>query len=246
MHSPFLPLVHRLLDSLFPQDCLLCQLPSERPVALCRDCESSLIANTHHCRQCALPLTPTAEAGSIRVCADCLASAPGFARVVAPLVYDDNLAFLISRWKYHRQQALTPLLAYLWLHNTPALTPPDLLLAVPLHWRRLLLRGFNQTELLLRAIAGTHPALRGVGRDTRLLRRSRATLPQASRGAGARATNLAGAFTVTRRCDNLRVAVIDDVLTTGATARAIAAELHRAGAAEVEIWCLARTPAPSR
>ena len=238
--------VSRLLDRLLPHRCLLCQLPSERSIALCRYCESSLVANSCHCRQCALPLIPTAHIGADRFCADCLASPPAYTRVIAPLVYDANLAFLISLWKYHRQQDLTPLLAWLWLQNAPVVQPPDLLLAVPLHWRRLLRRGFNQAELLLRAITRACPALREAERDTQRLRRLRATPAQAARGAAARATNLAGAFTVTRRCDNLRVAVIDDVLTTGSTATAIAAELRRAGAADVEFWCLARTPAPSR
>ena len=63
--------------------------------------------------------------------------------------------------------------------------------------------------------------------------------------AAARRSNLGGAFTVRRRCDNLRVAVVDDVLTTGATATAVTRALYRAGAREVEIWCLARTPPPT-
>jgi predicted amidophosphoribosyltransferase len=80
--------------------------------------------------------------------------------------------------------------------------------------------------------------------DTALVRRNRATRPQSGMRAGERRVNLRGAFTVLRPCDNLRIAIVDDVLTTGATAATIATELAAAGAAHIELWCLARTSAP--
>jgi predicted amidophosphoribosyltransferase len=80
--------------------------------------------------------------------------------------------------------------------------------------------------------------------NRQLLRRRHATKAQAGMDAQQRSSNLSGAFTVSGGCDNLRVALIDDVLTTGATAGAAAGALKQAGAARVEIWCLARTPPP--
>ena len=79
----------------------------------------------------------------------------------------------------------------------------------------------------------------------RLLKRQRATAAQSGLDARERRRNLHNAFTVRARCDNLRVAVVDDVVTTGATANAVASALKKAGANYVEIWCLARTPQPT-
>jgi ComF family protein len=237
----------RLLDALFPQRCTLCQLPSRRSQALCRGCEGDLLTNDNCCQRCALPLAGSAKGQQARLCPRCLRAPPAFDRAIAPWLYDETFAWLIRRWKFQREQRLTPLLAHLWLAGQ-ANEPPqvDALVPVPLHWRRRWWRGFNQSELLCRELARRHPALATTGFDSRLLARDRATAPQSGMNARQRAVNLEGAFTVRRPCDNLRLAVVDDVLTTGATADAVAAALRAAGAARVEIWCLARTPSPGQ
>ena len=76
--------------------------------------------------------------------------------------------------------------------------------------------------------------------------RRRATAPQTGLGAAARATNLEGAFVVNRRLTGLRIAIVDDVVTTGATAAALAARLSAAGARSIEAWAVARTPPKTR
>jgi ComF family protein len=121
----------------------------------------------------------------------------------------------------------------------------DVVVPVPLHWTRLLQRGCNQSELLLREVRKMLPAALPMTIDSRLAQRRRRTAPQSSMHALQRAPNLRGAFTVQRPCDNLRIALVDDVLTTGATVASLAHALRAAGAAEVEVWCLARTPAPA-
>ena len=125
------------------------------------------------------------------------------------------------------------------------LEPPDLLIPTPLHWRRRWQRGFNQCELLCRALRRRSPALAGVPLEPGAVRRHRSTPAQSSMNARARRRNLHGAFTVRKPCAKLRAAVVDDVMTTGATAAAIARSLRDAGADRVDIWCLARTPAPT-
>jgi len=235
-------LASRLLDGLFPQDCALCGLRSERSLPLCGTCEAELPANPRGCARCALPLPP--GTGDGLQCGRCLARPPAFDRVVAPWLYDAHMAYLIRRWKYRRESWLTPLLADLWRQRATAPGAIDLVVPVPLHWRRRWWRGFNQAELLAAELCRTAPALRASRLDPRLVRRTRATAPQSGIGAAGRTGNLRDAFTVRGPCANLRVAVVDDVLTTGATAQAMARALARAGAGPIEVWCLARTPVP--
>ena len=238
-----------VLDGLFPNYCLLCGLRSYRDFALCDPCESGLAANDVSCAQCALPIPgPLQNPGGSRgaLCGQCLLSPPAFDRVVAPWLYDEQMAFLIHRWKFHGERQLTPLLAHLWLKQfSGKLQTIDIIVPVPLHWSKFWLRGFNQSEILAAALRGQCKALQAVRLSTHLVQRHQATLPQSSLPALARKSNLIAAFTARQRCDNLRIAIVDDVLTTGATATAMATTLRDAGAAHIEIWCLARTPAPN-
>lgn len=231
---------HSLLEAVFPQYCLLCQLRSHSPLPLCAECFTWLQGNDRACERCALPLSP----GAGEVCGQCLTQPPAFDSVIAPFVYEPHLALLISRWKFGRERRLTRLLAVLWQASVTPPTDRDLLLPVPLHWRRLLWRGFNQAALLGLAIRAQEPPLRLVPFATRILQRRRATPAQASLNGQQRSANLQAAFQIHGDVRGLRVAVIDDVMTTGATANAIAQALKAAGAADVQLWCLARTPAP--
>ena len=230
-----------LVDGLFPHHCALCDRLSHRPLALCDECEDSLTFNRTGCERCALPDTP---AGGM----PCPACRSGFAfdRVIAPLSYDATLAALVSRWKYRRELALTALFADLWRRHAPSPERPDRVLPVPLHWRRLCWRGFNQGERLATAIVRGHPPLDSVPVDRRLLRRHRPTGTQAALGQRQRRANVAGAFTTRGPCDNLHLAVVDDVCTTGATADAAARALKAAGARRVDLWCIARAPATTQ
>ncbi|WP_162846072.1 ComF family protein [Seongchinamella sediminis] len=230
-------LVQRLADALFPNSCCLCQWRCPGRLPLCAPCRAELAGNRCCCRRCALPLS-----GDGLLCGQCLQQPPAFDRVVAPWLYSEYLAFILRRWKFHHDLALTPLLADLWLDGASDVLPPDVLLPVPLHWYRQWRRGYNQAELLARELAQAMP---GLGVDTGLLQRSRATAAQSGMSARQRAHNLRGAFTVSGGCDSLHVALVDDVLTTGATAGEAASALRRAGAARVDIWCLARTPPPN-
>lgn len=253
----------RLLDALFPQHCALCGLRSHKPLPLCHACEQEMPINHSYCRRCAIPLpsgvatmsgapiTITSQTASqtsthttARVCGSCLQAPPVFDRVIAPWLYEEYFAHLIHRWKYQREQRLTPLLASLWQQHAQLNAPIDALVPVPLHWRRQWRRGFNQAELLCRELQVICPELSSCSLEHRLVRRKRATAAQSAMTARQRAGNLHNAFTVCKPCDNLRVAIVDDVLTTGATATAVASALAAAGAVYIEVWCLARTPAP--
>ncbi|MGB1141575.1 MAG: double zinc ribbon domain-containing protein [Halioglobus sp.] len=231
-----------VIKAIFPQYCILCSLPSHREVPLCRACEQDLPANDRACERCALPLSGTVQGSAPPaplVCGACQVSPPPFTHALAPWLYSDQLAYILQRWKYARDWRLTSLLAYLWQREATHYPVPDVLVPVPLHWRKRWRRGANQAELLCRQLQGagiTTPV------NSQLVRRNRPTTAQSQLDAGLRRTNLAGAFTVKGRCDNLTIAIVDDVLTTGATASALAEALLDAGASRVDVWCLARTP----
>jgi ComF family protein len=178
------------------------------------------------------------------LCPKCQQQPPPYDRVIAPWLYDEQMAALMHRWKFHGERYLTPLLAGLWLEQL--VEPPiiDVIVPVPLHWWRLCQRGFNQAELLSHEIRHSCPSLHCAEPGHNFVSRRRHTHSQSRLTARGRAQNLTGAFRVRRPCDGLRLAIVDDVMTTGSTAAALAVSLRDAGATSVEVWCIARTPAP--
>ncbi|MGE8304156.1 MAG: ComF family protein [Pseudomonas kermanshahensis] len=226
------------------QICLLCDTPAEQAYPLCVACEQELPWLADHCLRCALPL-PMANL----TCAQCCRRSPAFEHVVALWHYGFPVDTLISRFKHNRQWPMGRLMAELLGHDlqhryAEGLMQPDLLLPVPLAKRRLRERGFNQAGMLTRWLS----AQLGIGCDERLLLRTRETPAQQHLNAKARRRNLRQAFCVAGHTSlqGRHVAVIDDVLTTGATAQAIAEVLAKAGARRVDVYCLARTPKPGQ
>jgi len=238
--------LNRALDALAPCHCALCGLPSGRSLALCEPCEAELPRNSNCCQSCALPLPRSAVA-----CGVCLKRPPAFSAALAPCIYGGPVAALVRDFKYRGDLSRLDILAQLMVDTIAARleqeSGPDCLVPMPLHWWRRWRRGFNQAEMLATALSH-HPRLQHwplpVRRD--LCRRSRPTLPQAGLDARARRRNLRRAFHCRYRIDGQYVAIVDDVLTTGASAHALAVALRDAGAARVEVWCCARTPQPSR
>ncbi|MEE1891056.1 ComF family protein [Pseudomonas carassii] len=226
------------------QHCLLCDEPAEQPYPLCSACEQALPWLDEQCRRCALPLPIDGL-----LCGGCSRRPPAFSRVIAPWHYGFPIDTLVSRFKHNSQWPLGRLLAQLLSHSLmhhydEGLPPPDRLLPVPLARRRLRQRGFNQAAMLARWLARQ---LR-LPCDERLLQRVRDTPAQQALGARARQRNLRQAFALApgSELDGLHLALVDDVLTTGATAQAIARLLRQAGARRVDIYCLARTPRPGQ
>lgn len=224
--------------------CLLCGELAEQHYPLCAACEQELPWLDEYCLRCALPLP---MAGLI--CAQCSRRPPAFKQVIAPWHYGFPLDTLISRFKHNSQWPLGRLMAELLglhMHHRyqEGLPRPDLLLPVPLARRRLRERGFNQAGMLGRWLSG---AL-AIECDERLLLRTRETPAQQSLDARARRRNLRQAFALSSEAavEGRHVAVIDDVMTTGATAQAIARLLHLAGARRIDVYCLARTAKPGQ
>jgi ComF family protein len=232
----------RALDVIAPHHCHLCRLPSGAPLALCASCREALLRNRHGCARCALPLPPVRghAAPYPRLCPACLGTPPRLARVIAPFVYDEALSLLIGRWKYQRDASLVLTFARLWCDAVTSPPAVDAVLPIPLHWRRMLWRGFNQSADLVHYLRRQAPL--PAPRPAPRLARVRATATQAAAPRRERLANLEGAFRLRGDVRGLRIALVDDVCTTGATAEAAAAVLLDAGASAVELWCIARTP----
>ena len=233
---------------LFPRTCSLCGEVGT-PHDPCADCERSLEALVLRavCPRCAAPLpADPADAdapGDPVPCLVCLDRPPPFDRVVAPWRFAPPLSSLIHRMKYHRELAAAAALGRLLEREAasrPDFAMPEAVIGMPISRRRLLRRGFNHAEEVA-AIVRRALGLRR-RRGVRIDRRH--SPPQArARSAAERQENVAGAFRVRRWPADLReVAIVDDVLTTGATASALAEELRSRGVERIEVWCCARTP----
>ena len=224
---------------LFPGTCLLCQRRSKRKLDLCHACEAALPRLETGCLRCALPLLRTG------VCGYCQLQAPSFTSVFTPYLYQFPADRMIQAFKYGGKFKHGRVLASLLAKHiskscdpSPNFAAPDVLVPVPLHWRRQIKRGFNQAELIARALSRQLD----IPINTQLISRTRYTITQEGLSRQKRQSNLRQAFTAPSDVKGLSIAVIDDVVTTGSTAEAVARCLVQAGAQQVQIWALARTP----
>ncbi|VVQ10897.1 ComF family protein [Pseudomonas fluorescens] len=224
------------------QACLLCDEPAEAEMPICVACETDLPWLGDQCATCALPL---AAAGL--TCGECLLEPPAFEQVVAPWQYGFPVDSLITRFKHNAKWPFGHLLAdvlgqYLQHRFDEGLPRPDALLPVPLAGKRLRQRGFNQAAMLARWLSQSLD----LPCEEQVLRRVKETDAQQDLDAKARKRNLRNAFNLMpdTQIKDRHLALVDDVLTTGATAQALARLLINAGAARVDVYCLARTPKP--
>jgi len=207
---------------------------------LCNFCQADLPVNRWHCHCCALPL---AHSGDRHLCGDCLKSPPPFDRSLIPWRYQYPVDSMISRYKYNGQRKFArPLIAGFadYLESTfqdCSGSKPDTLIPSPMLPSRRRERGFNQARDIAESLG---QALNiPVGSD--IVRRVRKVQAQRGLGREARLTNMHGVFEVCKAVPE-RVAIVDDVVTTGATMRILASVLREAGAKEIHVWALARTP----
>ncbi|MBR9871596.1 MAG: ComF family protein [Gammaproteobacteria bacterium] len=205
---------------------------------LCSPCRADLPHNRLHCETCALPL---AFAGPVRLCGECLTQPPPFTRSRIPWRYQFPVDSMIGRYKYQGQRKFArPLLADFSDYLDRTLTDserPELLIPAPMHWQRRWQRGFNQSQDIAEYLGRRLKIPVG----SQAVRRKRKVRAQRGLSRDGRLRNLSSVFEVRRPIPE-RVAIVDDVVTTGATTRALAKELSEAGARDIQIWALARTP----
>jgi ComF family protein len=224
------------------QQCLLCNDPADTPQPICQPCETELPWLVEHCTVCALPLAVSGQ-----VCSQCLSTPPAFAQVIAPWSYSFPVDSLITRFKHSANwpygRLLGELLGQFVQHCfDEGLPRPAALVPVPLARQRLRARGFNQAAMLVNWLSASLQ----IPSEEHLLQRIHDTTAQQDLSARARQQNLRNAFALTPQAaiKGRHLALVDDVLTTGATAQSLARLLIDAGASRVDVYCLARTAKP--
>lgn len=216
---------------LFGQDCVLCGGRGDGSL-VCGPCDAGLPRLGPCCVRCAVPLS---QAGT---CGECLRSVPAFDEALAAFEYRFPIDRLIHRFKFGGDLAIGTWLGERLAERAQRVATPHVIVAPPLTRARLRERGFNQGVELAKVVARALDARVEVAALTKV----RETTPQRTLGRASRRANLRGAF----RCDldvrGAHVVIVDDVITTGATAGCVADAIRRAGAASVRAWAAARAP----
>jgi ComF family protein len=219
--------MRNLLARLFGGSCYLCR--GAAVSILCPECDADLPRlGAELCPRCALA-SPRGE-----LCGRCLAHPPHYDATVAALAYAFPADALVHALKFRGELALSSLLGKL-LADRIARAHVDRVIAVPLTPARLRERGYNQSVEIARHVMSAKL-------DLEACVRTRDTAPQMGLPFDERRRNVRGAFECTRQLLGERIAVVDDVMTTGATLDEIAGTLKRAGAASVVNWIVTRTP----
>ena len=221
----------KLLNTLLPVSCGLCNASTNSHLPLCQPCRDDLPAIGNACRYCALPMSTTGPCGS------CQCKRPSCDDVHALLLYQQPVNFLVQQFKFSRKLEYSRLFSEMMAEKLSALDyRPDVLIPVPLHSSRLRARGYNQAWELARHLS----RLTYIPASHRVCRRIKKTPLQTGLKAKERRRNLMQAFVIKQEVKGLHLCIIDDVMTTGSTLDAIASALKSAGARHVTGMVVAR------
>lgn len=235
-------MLNTLLNRLFitSHQCLLCG--DLNPQRICQQCKIYFQPPQKPCKRCAIPL-PLSGQHHEPICGECLKTPPSYDHVFTPYVYEQPLAKLIQDFKHKGHEHIGRALADLLCESVKTYFEknfslfPDRIIAVPLHWRRQWQRGFNQAETFASALRDQL----GIKELTKVKRLNN-TDSQKGLNREQRLKNLRGSFSVIEALGGKNIAIIDDVMTTGATVNTLAKALKHAGAVQVCVIALARTP----
>ena len=243
----------KLLHFVLPHRCALCDAPSMGTKGLCGPCFGKIqFISQPSCKGCAYPLADTIAGRSIQYCGACLRDGPPFDHAVAASRYNDAIASIILRLKHSDRLDIAPLVSQWMMNAWLASAPPsiDYILPVPLHWKRQLSRRYNQSLELAKPLEKQFDAK--LWPD--LIIRHRATQQMRQMTRRQRQKNVANSFSLAPKIQKKsrellhgrHVLLVDDVITSGATLRAVAGTLRRANATKVSILVACRVVNPGQ
>ena len=223
----------RLWDQALQPICLNCRTDPESNHGLCEKCLQLISLNATCCEICARPLTQNL------VCGQCQKIPPFFDRALTPLLYVDPVDRFLCGLKYREQFSFARFAAGVMTNHAlkTGQKAPDMICPVPMTSKTLRKRGFNQSAFIGQLIAWQL----GIPMSSNLILKTRDTAHQSDLKAKERQNNLKGAFECKRQVRGRHIVIVDDVLTTGATANEISKTLKKNGASRVDIWACART-----
>jgi ComF family protein len=239
LFSKFMGYLSKIFNYCLLTQCIFCLAPLSSSKALCASCQANLPILSQLCARCAQFLGPYYPTNAI--CGQCLLHPPPYAVTHVLFPYVEPIMQMIIKLKFQGDLHMAKLFAQLmieaiqqqWYTHT---TKPDLILPVPLHPNRLRERGFNQALEIARPIAKQL----GIPLGTQLVLRHKDTLAQSGLSARERKRNIKNAFSTRHHFQEMHIAILDDVMTTGQTVSEIAKLLHQNGAKRIDIWCCAR------
>ncbi len=222
-------------DCVYPPTCLLCGDDGANQLNLCESCYSSLPFYSGGCSLCAAPMPSMLENSTI--CGECQLRPPDFQFTHASFAYQEPIRHLIHRLKFSAQYTNARLLGTLMARQLQNMNnKPELLIPAPLHPKRYRQRGYNQTIELTRHLS----KLLSIPYTVNSCQRIRDNIPQSELGAKQRRRNLHRTFSVPNKPPKQSIAIVDDVMTTGSTVRAIAKAYKKQGIQKIQIWVCAR------
>ncbi|MES2547026.1 MAG: ComF family protein [Pseudomonadota bacterium] len=230
--SKFANIARKYSQRALKQNCLLCAASNANDIGLCTACFNDLPWHpASSCPQCGL-------SSSYQVCGSCLSSPPDFDASYALCLYSYPVDAMMQAYKYGSQLNLSRVFGQLLSQKTQA-QQIDMIIPMPMHPTRLKERGFNQALEIAKVLSQHNTQLL----DYKSVIRQTLTPPQASLPFKQRVKNIRGAFSVidAGKLVGKRIAIVDDVMTTGTSLNELAKTLKRAGAAHVECWVIART-----
>ncbi|MBP9726581.1 MAG: ComF family protein [Gammaproteobacteria bacterium] len=227
--------------TILPYHCVLCLNVSDQQRDLCRQCEIELPVSSHTCPQCGIALPITSHQYR---CAQCIKHLPYFNDTVVGFNYQTPINFWLKQFKFHKKGLYARILTEIYAEKIALLfekhpeTRPQLLVPVPLHWRRIAHRGFNQAYIIAQQLSQKLqiPMCRH-SHVTRI----KYTQPQAKLNQQLRNRNINGAFYVQNLFGIKHIAIVDDVITTGNTVNELSKQLKKQGVQHVSVWAVART-----
>jgi len=230
-------LFNQLLNIVLPRFCIFCQERSHRNIDICQYCQDTMPQITQACQLCARPL-PNINT----TCGHCLKQPPQFDQAWSAYLYQAPISQLIKQYKFQRKYSFGATLSQLMIQalekaiQNRGLTLPDIIIPMPQHWRRTLQRGYNPSMQISHAIAKHFDLLHLPDHVIR----HRHTAYQNTQNAIQRKKNVHKCFKIVQDIPKGRVVILDDLLTSGASANALTECLKEKCVDRISVWSLAR------